>query len=341
MNIVGVPMLLDEQPAFELGLVSDYSQVELANLAASRRLLDRLDWWLVEDWAASDAFVAAGQAGKLLGAMLAAPALLDNIDHLASARSDVAWLSWCAIRDNVSATPLIRRLVEVCSSALQQAGVRRLMCLVQSVHWLTPHLRDLGFRRVDEVVTLVLRQTDWRADAPALRSPAAIYIRPAQASDMPAVLAVDNSAFEAPWRMSMQAFVRAWRVASVLLVAEYAGQVAGYVLATRLGNDAHIARLAVRPDQQGRGIGSALLHSALSRLLDDGAVQNVTLNTQASNAISLGLYRRFGFRPIRLRLRVMCLDLEGASRAPQTVGRLAGCHRYEERLDQEESARRG
>lgn len=316
MDTTSDSVLIAERPAFRLGLVSDYGEAALAGLAANRRVFDRLDWWLVEEWAASDAFIAIGHERELFGAMLAAPVLFDDIQRLASARSDVAWLRWCAIRDGVSATLLVRGMVEACSAALQQAGVRRLMCIAQSVHWLTPHLRDLGFQHVDDVVTLALRRADWRALRPA---PGA-HVRPAETSDISAALDVDNRAFELQWRMSAEAFVRAWRVASVLQVAEQAGQVAGYVLATRFGDEAHIARLAVSPDLQGRGIGSALLYSALGRLLDDGAVRSVTLNTQASNAASLALYRRFGLQPARPRLRVMCLDLEhAASVAPDGV----------------------
>ncbi|MGQ9814992.1 MAG: GNAT family N-acetyltransferase [Candidatus Roseilinea sp.] len=301
-----------ERPVFRSGLVLDYGQAALANLSANRRVFDRLDWWLVEEWAASDAFIAIGHKRDLLGAMLAAPVLFDDINRLASARSDVAWLRWCAIRDGVSATPLVRGMIEACRAALQRVGVRRLMCIAESTHWLTPYLYDFGFRRVDDVVTLSLRRADWRAGRSAHRPASAARVRPAETSDISAVLDVDNRAFEIQWCMSADAFVRAWRVASVLQVAERAGQVAGYVLATSFGDEAHIARLAVSPDLQGRGIGSALLYSALGRLLDNGAVRSVTLNTQASNAASLALYHRFGFQLARPRMRVMCLDLKRA-----------------------------
>ncbi len=312
MDTVGAPVLISEQPAFRLGLVSDYGKAALTDLAANRRVFDRLDWWLVEEWAASDAFIAIGREQQLHGAMLAAPVALDDINRLASARADVAWLRWCAIRDGVSATPLVRNMLQACRVALQQAGARRLMCVTEPAHWLTSYLRDLGFRHVDDVVTLALRRADWRADPRALCPAPEIHARPAKTSDMSVVLGVDARAFDPEWRLSAQTFVRAWRVASVLQVAEWAGQIAGYVLATRFGDEAHIARLAVSPDRQGQGIGSALLHSALGRLLDDGAVQSVTLNTQSSNAVSLALYRRFGFQPARPRLRVMSLTLESA-----------------------------
>lgn len=317
MDTVGASALIAEQPAPKTALVSDYGGAALAELAASRRVLDRLDWWRVDEWAASDGFIAVGQKEELIAAMLAAPVLLDDINRLSSARSDVAWVRWCAVRDGVSATPLVRRMVEACSAALRRAGLRRLMCVAETTHWLTHCLRDAGFQHVDDVVTLALRRSDWRAEPRAPRPASGIHLRSAEPSDMPALLGVDSGAFEMQWRMSAEAFARAWRIAALVDVAESAGQVAGYVLATRFGDEAHIVRLAVSPQQQGQGIGSALLHSALSRLFDADTVHSVTLNTQASNAASLALYRRFGFQPARPRLRVLSLDLERtASRAP-------------------------
>lgn len=308
-HTLSASVLTAEPRAFEPGLVADYGEAALTALAASRRVFDRLDWWYAREWAASDAFLAMGRRGELVAAMLAAPVLLDDINRLATARSDVAWLRWCAVRNGVSATPLVRRMLEISAAALRRAGARRLMCVVEPTQWLTPYLRDAGFQRVDEVVTLVLRRADWRPGA-LISHP---LIRPADVSDMPAVLAVDHRAFEPHWRMSMQAFARAWDVVSLLLVAEWGGQAAGYVMATRFDDEAHIARLAVAPEQQGRGIGAALLGRALTLLLEDRAVQSVTLNTQAGNTASLALYRRFAFRVARPRLRVLGLDLERAA----------------------------
>lgn len=308
-HTLSASVLTAEPRAFEPGLVADYGEAALAALAVNRRVFDRLDWWYAREWAASDAFLAVGRKGELVAAMLAAPVLLDDINRLATARSDVAWLRWCAIRNGVSATPLARRMVEISAAALRRAGARRLMCVVEPAQWLTPYLRDAGFRRVDEVVTLVLRRADWHPGFLTQH----LDIRLADVSDMPAVLAVDHRAFEPQWRMSMQAFARAWDVVSLLLVAEWGGQAAGYVMATRFDDEAHIARLAVAPEQQGRGIGSALLRRALSVLLEDRAVQSVTLNTQAGNTASLALYHRFGFRAARPRLRVLSLDLERAA----------------------------
>jgi ribosomal protein S18 acetylase RimI-like enzyme len=59
---------------------------------------------------------------------------------------------------------------------------------------------------------------------------------------------------------------------------------------------AHLSRMTVHPDHQGRGIGAALVARAI-----DGYHQRnlraVSLNTQSDNLASRRLYERFGFRP--------------------------------------------
>ena len=78
------------------------------------------------------------------------------------------------------------------------------------------------------------------------------------------------------------------------LVAEDHGEVAGHVVATR-GHAGHgpalgIGPVAVRPDRQGRGLGTALLHALLgaAEACDEELV--VLLGEPA-------FYRRFGFGP--------------------------------------------
>ena len=71
---------------------------------------------------------------------------------------------------------------------------------------------------------------------------------------------------------------------------------------------AHLTRLAVHPDYQGRGIGGQLLYRAITDALEAGADQ-ITLNTMESNQRSRALYERFGFVDTKQRLPVLWKDL--------------------------------
>lgn len=89
----------------------------------------------------------------------------------------------------------------------------------------------------------------------------------------------------------------------VLLVAEAAGAVVGYVYAAMEGNDWMALRgpagvvhdLVVDPDVRRRGVGRRLLSEALAKLADLSAPRFV-LSTAANNEAAQRLFAAMGFR---------------------------------------------
>ncbi len=71
-------------------------------------------------------------------------------------------------------------------------------------------------------------------------------------------------------------------------------------LAGRLG---YVWELAVEPDAQRRGVGSALLGDAIARLRA-GGVEQVVLRSSERATAAVSLYRRFGFERLPLRERL-------------------------------------
>jgi len=55
-----------------------------------------------------------------------------------------------------------------------------------------------------------------------------------------------------------------------------------------------LARLAVNPQQQGRGLGYLLVQNLLNQAHDAG-LYRLTVNTQNDNNASLALYQKIGF----------------------------------------------
>ncbi len=293
----------------EVGHVSAYGRRAVENLAAQRRVLDRLDWWSAGEWADSDAFVAVGRDHALDGALLAIPIALDDPNRLSSARSGCAWLRWCALADGVSGAEVMRLLLDRAAAELRQAGVRRLHAILEPTHWIHPYLCDAGYVQVDEVITLRARIGSRQDDAQSAASARGLHFRPARRSDLAEVEAVDASAFEEVWRFSGPVLERALNMANCFRVVEQDGAVVAYSFAVCVDDEAHVTRIAVRADQQRRGIGAALLADTLARLESDWGARVVTLNTQASNLTSQQLYRRFGFEEIQPVMRVLCRQL--------------------------------
>src|SRR3954452_22970079 len=124
-------------------------------------------------------------------------------------------------------------------------------------------------------------------------------------ADAEAVHALDATAFaEAPDNhpMSLAAFREEHLEAHDLdpalsLVAERGGRVAGFLLTRRWVEDGvgYVDDLAVDPDEQGRGLGTALLLNAFAAFRDAG-LRAAQLGVASDNPKALRLYERAGMR---------------------------------------------
>jgi ribosomal protein S18 acetylase RimI-like enzyme len=81
-----------------------------------------------------------------------------------------------------------------------------------------------------------------------------------------------------------------------LWVAESNGEIVGFALSWVCGDLWFLAELFVAPDQQGRGVGNALLERTFEHARKSGAT-NKSLITFTFNAVSQGLYIRHGMLP--------------------------------------------
>jgi len=115
-----------------------------------------------------------------------------------------------------------------------------------------------------------------------------------QAGDLPVVADLDAAAFTPLWQNPLDALERALPQATSATVAEDDRGLVGYQISTANPFGAHLARLAVRPDAQRRGLGSLLVTDLVHRLKNKG-VARLTVNTQSDNLASLALYKRMGF----------------------------------------------
>ncbi len=77
------------------------------------------------------------------------------------------------------------------------------------------------------------------------------------------------------------------------IVASQEGKVVGYVIAVSQRRAASIPSIAVLPGFRGRGIGEALLRSALAHLA--GRADTVSLLVASDNPAAIGLYKKLSF----------------------------------------------
>lgn len=137
-----------------------------------------------------------------------------------------------------------------------------------------------------------------RDAAPLPHAPTGVALRRARPGDRPAVLAVDNLAFPPFWRFDDAALDDALDATPSVRfrVALEPGRavVAGYAVTGRAGARGYLQRLAVHPESQRSGLGTALVADGLRWLRRWGA-REVLVNTQEANAAALALYEALGF----------------------------------------------
>jgi len=137
-----------------------------------------------------------------------------------------------------------------------------------------------------------------------------VKIRRATSRSHQSILSVDHKAFDSFWRLDesgLQEALTATPISRLRVVRR--GEVVGYAVTGRAGRNGYLQRLAVAPDQEGSGIGSALIHDSL-RWLKRSRVSRVWVNTQQANSRALALYQRLGFKSEQTHLTVLQRPLQ-------------------------------
>lgn len=253
-------------------------QQQIAHLMFFEARVHRhLDWRAPLDWLGSPHYWVLEEGGRILAA-LACPQdppgiawirLFVCASHLAGPE---AWSPlWTTARAEIaSARPLVAAIV------MQPWFERILVASDFSLHQFI-----LMFEWNDQPFT-------------PRPLPRGVRIRRMQASDLPSVTAVDAAAFEPLWCNSFEALQKAYSQAIHATIAETAEGLVGYQLSTENPLGAHLARLAVRPEAQGQGLGAALVSDLIDYTKKRGKIR-ITLNTQGNNQSSQKLYERLGF----------------------------------------------
>ncbi len=124
-------------------------------------------------------------------------------------------------------------------------------------------------------------------------------LRPARASDVDALLAIENAAFSTD-RLQRSSFRRLIeRDTAETLVAEVEGKVAGYAMVLfRTGSGvARLYSIACAPQFSGHGIGRGLLEAAEDAAFDHGRML-LRLEVREDNPRAIRIYEQSGYRRI-------------------------------------------
>ncbi|MGH3649278.1 MAG: GNAT family N-acetyltransferase [Acidimicrobiia bacterium] len=114
--------------------------------------------------------------------------------------------------------------------------------------------------------------------------------------DWDEMLTIDRSAFEGFWGMSRLGLEEAHTTnkSTALLVAHAGDRLAGYAIVGSQWGTVYLHRIAVRPEESGKGLGAGLIKAAINWGNRTGATTMI-LNVRSENTRASRLYERLGF----------------------------------------------
>jgi ribosomal-protein-alanine N-acetyltransferase len=254
---------------------------KLANLIHFEIHVHRhLDWRPPLDWLGNEPFLIAEEYGNPLAALACPPD-----------PPSVAWIRLFAVNSRISQ--------QAAWDLLWPEAQNQLMLRPQGINvaaiplhaWFEHLLIANGFDEINRVIMLAWHPQNNLQE----EKTDAFNIRPMNFDDLDAVEAIDAAAFGSVWQNSRGSLEIAFRQAAVATVVEEEGVLIAYQISTATPMGGHLARLAVKPEYQGKGIGSALVRDMLSQFYRRGA-QTVSVNTQKDNQASISLYQKAGFK---------------------------------------------
>jgi ribosomal protein S18 acetylase RimI-like enzyme len=237
-----------------------------------------LDWRPPLDWIGQRPFWVLEDEGRILGA-LACP----------RDPQPVAWIRLLCFGVTLTGQEAWHRLWAQARTELAASGGAT-AAAIATQHWIEPLLVGQGFGRLDDIVVL----SSDLSHATSIAPPTGVTITAMSLDDLRPVAEADAAAFDPLWRNSLESLSRAFLQASYASVAREGSRVIGYQLSTASPLGTHLARLAVKPEAQKRGVGAALVSDLVSHI-DDAGPSHLTVNTQARNTASLALYGGLNF----------------------------------------------
>jgi len=171
--------------------------------------------------------------------------------------------------------------------------------------WFREILENSGFDCHQEIVMLT-----WMGrKIPGGVLPGGAQVREMLETDLPRVAELDAIAFDPLWQNSTSALHKAYQQAALATIVVENDVIIAYQISTKNLLGGHLARLAVHPLMQGKGIGHALVVDMIQKLNRSG-VTNITVNTQSDNVTSLALYKKIGFMETGERYPVFVYDVK-------------------------------
>ena len=251
---------------------------QLSNLIFFETRIHRhLDWRTPLEWLGAPFYWALEERGQITAA-LACPVEAMGI----------AWVRLFVYAGRWTAENSWNMLWNTAQQEIIRAGGAKVAAIAMQP-WFQNVLVASGFENRQGIVMLEWQYQPWASsDAQGIR------IRKMEAADLPEVERTDAAAFPPLWQNPLDTLHRGFNQSLYATVAEDEHGIVGYQISTGGHARAHLARLAVHPSMQGRGVGRAIISDLFKAMYQYG-IPRLSVNTQSDNQVSLSLYKRMGF----------------------------------------------
>ena len=125
-----------------------------------------------------------------------------------------------------------------------------------------------------------------------------IFVRPMQAGDVMAVMAIETEMYAFPW--TRQIFLDCMRVGYHCIVAELHQEIVAYAIMSSGAGEAHLLNLCTLGKYQRHGFAEQLLQRVME-VAKSKKVETLFLEVRPSNHAALRLYEKSGFNQVGLR----------------------------------------
>ncbi len=268
-----------EEIDFNIRTAVPSDRSRLANLIHfGSHIHQHLDWKPPLEWIGSTPYLIAEHDTDIAGTLACPPEL-----------PEVAWIRLFAVNSLINEGRAWNLLWGAASQELSRGG-KISVAAISLQSWFNQLLENSEFIHTDNVVVLM-----WEGST-TLPPPSQneISIRSMLPEDLELTTKIDHDAFQPIWKNSFDSLSLAYGQSTQASVAEFGDEIVGYQFSTISSMGGHLARLAVKQNVQGKGIGYAIVYQLLNQFIKQG-VKHVTVNTQKSNIASLGLYVKAGF----------------------------------------------
>ena len=235
-----------------------------------------LDWRPVLDWLGFQPFYIATRNDEAI-ACLAAPSEVKG----------VAWVRLFACSSLFSRDEMWDILFEKILSSYQKI---EMIAVLGIEKWFVNLLLKKSYVVYQNIIVYERMQSHFEK----AKNDFKVIIRQARLEDLFEIAQLDSKCFAPLWQLSEEPMQKAYYQSGYVTLAEYQGKIIGYQITTETFSNAHLARLAVDPDYQGKNVGKVILSDLFNHYQKLG-IQRITVNTQDDNVRSKALYEKMGF----------------------------------------------